>query len=317
MSSPEQPAVIAVVGATASGKTALGIELSKEYGGEVVSADSMQLYEGLDIATAKPTAEEMQGIPHHLISVLPPEHACSVAVYTEMARQKIAEILERGRIPVIVGGTGLYVDSLLDNIQFPEIPVDAALRERLSREAETLGNAAMRQRLMQVDPESAQRLHENNLRRILRALEVYEQTGIPLSEHARRSRAVPPPWNVIRIGIGFSDREKQYERIRQRVDAMTERGLLDEVRAEYLSGRRRATAAAAIGYKELLPWLTGYVTLQDALDKVKRETCRYAKRQGTWFRRNSQTEWIYRDEVCPECGIFPIAKKIIAKRGGL
>ena len=317
MNSAEKPTVIAVVGATASGKTALGIEIAQEYGGEVVSADSMQLYEGLDIATAKPTAEEMQGIPHHLISVLPPEHACSVAVYTDMARAKIAEILKKGKVPVIVGGTGLYVDSLLDNIQFPEIPVDAALRERLNREAEALGNAAMRARLMQVDPESAERLHENNLRRILRALEVYEQTGIPLSEHARRSRSVPPPWRVIRIGIGFRDREKQYGRIRQRVDLMLEQGLTEEVRAEFLSGRRRATAAAAIGYKELLPWLLGYTALSDALEKVKRETCRYAKRQGTWFRRNQQTEWIYRDEVCPECGIFSNAKKIIAKRGGL
>ncbi|MBQ8920823.1 MAG: tRNA (adenosine(37)-N6)-dimethylallyltransferase MiaA [Oscillospiraceae bacterium] len=312
-----KPTVIAVVGATASGKTALGVEIAQEYGGEVVSADSMQLYEGLDIATAKPTAEEMRGIPHHLISVLPPGRACSVAVYTDMARAKIAEILEKGRLPVIVGGTGLYVDSLLDNIQFPEIPVDPALRERLNREAEALGNAAMRARLMQVDPESAERLHENNLRRILRSLEVYEQTGIPLSEHARRSRAVPPPWHVIRIGIGFSDREKQYERIRQRVDLMLEQGLTDEVRAEFLSGRRRATAAAAIGYKELLPWLLGYVSLPGAIETVKRETCRYAKRQGTWFRRNPQTEWIYRDTVCPECGIFANAKKIIAKKGGL
>ncbi len=317
MNSTEKPPVIAVVGATASGKTALGVEIALEYGGEVISADSMQLYEGLDIATAKPTAEEMRGVPHHLISVLPPEHACSVAEYTDMARRKIAEVQERGGLPVLVGGTGLYIDSLLDNIQFPEIPANPELREALNREAEQLGNAAMRQKLMKIDPESAEKLHENNLRRILRAIEVYELTGIPLSEHARRSREIPPPWNAVRIGIGFADREKQYAGIRARVDEMMRRGLTGEVKAEYLSGRRRATAAAAIGYKELLPWLTGFETLETALERVKRETCRYAKRQGTWFRRNPQTEWIYRDAVCKECGIFLIVKKIIAKRTGL
>lgn len=313
----EKPLVIAVVGATASGKTALGVEIAKAYAGEVISADSMQLYKGLDIATAKPTAEEMQGIPHHLISVLDPAHACSVAQYADMAREKLAEVLGRGHLPVVVGGTGLYLDSLLDNIQFPDIPADAALREQLQNEAETLGKAAMRARLFQCDPESAERLHENNLRRILRALEVYTLTGIPLSEHARRSRAVPPPWNVLRIGIGFAEREKQYARIRQRVDQMLANGLTEEVKEEYLSCRRRATAAAAIGYKELLPWLQGYELLEAAAARVKQETCRYAKRQGTWFRRNPQTEWVMRDTDCAECGIFEIVQKIIAKRGGL
>jgi len=313
----ELPLVIAVVGATASGKTALGIEIAEQFDGEIISADSMQLYKGLDIATAKPTAEEMGRVPHHLISVLEPERACSVAEYVEMARVKIAEIQSRGRLPVIVGGTGLYIDSLLDNIQFPDIPADASLRERLQAEAEKLGNAAMREKLRQVDPESAERLHENNLRRILRALEVYELTGIPLTEHAKRSRAVPPPWNAVRIGIGFSDREKQYARIRQRVDSMLESGLLDEVHDEYLSGRRRATAAAAIGYKELLGWLQGYEQLEEAVARVKQETCRYAKRQGTWFRRNKQTEWIMRDSECAESGFLEIVKKIIAKNGRL
>ena len=313
----EKPLVIAVVGATASGKTALGIEIAQHYHGEVISADSMQLYKGLDIATAKPTAEEMQGIPHHLISVLEPAHACSVAQYADMARKTLREVQQRGRLPVFVGGTGLYMDAVLDNIQFPDIPADAALREQLQKEAQMRGNAAMRERLRACDPESAERLHENNLRRILRALEVYELTGIPLSEHARRSRAVPPPFDVLRIGIGFADREKLYGRIRLRVDRMLEQGLTDEVRTEFLSGRRRATAAAAIGYKELLPWLQGYERLDAAAARIKQETCRYAKRQGTWFRRNSQTEWIMRDTDCAECGIFGIAQKIIAKRGGL
>ncbi len=309
----KQPPVIAVVGATASGKTALGVQIAQAYGGEVVSADSMQLYQGLDIATAKPTAAEMQGIPHHLISVLPPEQACSVADYVDMAREKITEIHGRGKLPVIVGGTGLYIDSLLNNIQFPDIPADEALRQRLNEEAETLGRTAMRERLMQCDPESAARLHENNLRRIIRALEVYELTGIPLSEHARRSREVPAPWSILRIGIGFADREQQYGRIRLRVDKMVQDGLLDEVRTEYTSGRRRATAAMAIGYKELLPWLRGEDTAEECLARVRQETCRYAKRQGTWFRRNPQIAWIMRDSVCDEARIFEMCQKMIAK----
>lgn len=315
----QKPLVAAVVGATASGKTALGVQIAQKYNGEVISADSMQIYEGLDIATAKPTPDEMQGIPHHLISVLPPEQACSVADYVEMARGKIAEILAKNKLPVIVGGTGLYIDSLLDNIQFPDIPADDALRSRLHAEAEAEGNAVMLDRLRACDPETAARLHENNLRRVIRALEVYELTGIPLSEHARRSREVPPPWDVLRIGIGFADREKQYARIRQRVDQMLEQGLCTEVRAEYASGRRRATAAMAIGYKELLPWLEGREPLEDGIFRVKQETCRYAKRQGTWFRRNSQTEWILRDEICSESRIFEMTEKMfqknLAKRG--
>lgn len=317
----QKPLIAAVVGATASGKTALGIEIAKAFDGEVISADSMQIYQGLDIATAKPTAEEMQGIPHHLISVLPPEQACSVADYVEMARGIIAELLAKNKLPVIVGGTGLYVDSLLDNIQFPDIPADDALRAALNAEAEAEGNAAMLEKLRTCDPESAARLHENNLRRIIRALEVYALTGIPLSEHARRSRAVPPPWDVLRIGIGFADREKQYARIRARVDQMLDMGLAEEVRAEFDSGRRRATAAMAIGYKELLPWLRGEEILEEGILRVKQETCRYAKRQGTWFRRNAQTEWIMRDNDCSEGRILANAKKMfqnnLAKRGAV
>lgn len=309
--------VIAVVGATASGKTALGVEIAEAHGGEVISADSMQLYEGLDIATAKPTAEEMRGVPHHLISVLPPDQPCSVADYTAMAREKIHALHEQGKLPVIVGGTGLYVDSLLDNIQFPDIPADDALRARLNAEAQEYGNAEMRERLMRCDPETAARLHENNLRRIIRALEVYELTGIPLSEHARRSRAVPPPWNILRIGIGFEDREKQYARIRERVDQMVQRGLLDEVSGEYHSGRRRATAAMAIGYKELLPWLRGEENAAAGIDRIKQETCRFAKRQGTWFRRNADIQWVMRDSLCANCGIFESAEFCIFKWGYL
>lgn len=313
MTQQQKPPLIAVVGATAAGKTALGIAIAEEYGGEVVSADSMQLYQGLDIATAKPTPAEMHGIPHHLISVLSPETACSVADYTEMARRVIADIHARGKLPVLVGGTGLYVDSLLDNIQFPDIPAAPQLRAQLNAEAEAAGNGAMLERLRQCDPETAARLHENNLRRIIRALEVYTLTGIPLSEHAKKSREVPPPWDILRIGIGFRDRALHYDRIRQRVDSMLEDGLLGEVREEYESGRRRATAACAIGYKELLPYLRGEIPLDEAIAAVKQESCRYAKRQGTWFRRNEQTHWLYRGEIRENDGIFRNCKKIVAK----
>ena len=315
--SAKKPVVIAVCGATASGKTALGVEIAKAHGGEVISADSMQIYQGLDIATAKPTADEMQGIPHHLISLLPPEQACSVAEYVELARERIADLLARDRLPVIVGGTGLYLDALLDNIQFPDIPADDALRARLHAEAAQCGNAEMLRRLMQCDPETAARLHENNLRRIIRALEVYALTGIPLSEHARRSRSVPPPWHVIRIGLGWHDREKQYARIRARVDEMVHLGLAQEVRAEYDSGRRRATAAMAIGYKELLPWLRGEADFDSCIAVIKQETCRYAKRQGTWFRRNAGINWIYRDDDCADCGILERCENFLAKAADL
>lgn len=316
-STKKKPPVLAVVGATASGKTALGIALAQTYDGEVVSADSMQLYEGLDIATAKPTPGEMQGIPHHLISILPPDMPCSVADYVSRAEAVIADIHSRGKLPIVVGGTGLYIDSLLDHIVFPDITASPEIRTRLEQEAETLGRTALLERLRECDAETAAKLHENNLRRIIRALEVYEQTGIPLSEHARRSRAVPPPWEVMRFGIGFQDRELLYERIRLRVDKMLADGLEAEVRAEYESGRRTETAAAAIGYKELLPYLRGEAALADCIAAVKQETCRYAKRQGTWFRRNSQTNWIYRDEVRDNAEIFTKCQKMIETSGVL
>ncbi len=314
---PQKPPVWAVVGATASGKTALGVQLALQYNGEVVSADSMQIYKGLDIATAKPTPEEMQDVPHHLISMLSPEMPCSVADYVEYAREAIADIHARGRLPIVVGGTGLYIDSLLENIQFPDVPSSQAVRDRLAAEAEAEGAAALLARLQQCDPESAAKLHENNLRRVIRALEVFELTGVTLSEFARQSRSVPSPWDVTWFGVGFTERQKLYDRIDARVDAMLEMGLADEVREEHKSGRRRATAAAAIGYKELLPWLRNEASMAECVAKLKQETRRYAKRQGTWFRRNEQINWIYRDDICDNLEIFLKCQKIIAKCGEL
>ena len=314
---PQKPSVWAVVGATASGKTDLGVQLALHYNGEVVSADSMQIYKGLDIATAKPTPDEMQGVPHHLISTLSPETPCSVADYVAYARAVIADIHARGKLPIVVGGTGLYIDSLLENIQFPDVPSSQAVRDRLAAEAETEGAAALLARLQECDPASAAKLHENNLRRVIRALEVYELTGTTLSEFARQSRSVPPPWNVTWFGVGFVDRQKLYDSIDRRADHMLETGLADGVREEYESHRRRATAAAAIGYKELLPWLCGEASMEECVAKLKQETRRYAKRQGTWFRRNGQINWIYRDNICDNMEIFLKCRKIIAKSGEL
>lgn len=307
--------VIAVVGSTASGKTALGIALAQAYHGEIVSADSMQIYEGLDIATAKPTPAELAAVPHHLVSVIPRDTPFSVADYVTRARAEIAALHARGTLPVVVGGTGLYIDALLDNIQFAEMGRDDALRAQLAAEAAEQGNAVLHRRLAEVDPETAAAVHENNLPRVIRALEVYALTGCPLSAFRAESRSEPSPYNVLRIGIGFADRQALYDRINRRVDAMVTAGLLDEVREAYRAQLQsgHATAAAAIGYKELIPVLRGECTLAAGIDRVKQETRRYAKRQGTWFRKNEQIWWIYRDKFDEEDKILLECKKKIAK----
>lgn len=314
MTAEPKPLIVAIVGPTAAGKTDLGASLAQTFDGEVVSADSMQIYKGLDIATAKPSPERTLGVPHHLISVLEPWESCSVARYTQMAREVLEQILARGRLPFVVGGTGLYLDALLDNIRFPQIPSDENLRAKLTREAQTHGGEVLLERLRACDPAAAQRLHPNNIKRVVRALEVYELTGIPLSEHERRSREEPPPWETLRLGLDFRDRSKLYERIRARVDEMVRNGLCEEVLGEIRSGVRRSTSAAAIGYKELLPWAFGAEHLEDALERVKRQTCRYAKRQGTWFRRNHQIQWAYVDDFCGDYGIFEKFRDSIAKQ---
>ena len=311
--------LVVIEGATSAGKSDIAVRVARRIGGEIISADSMQVYRGMDIGTGKVTEEEKGGIPHYLIDVADPGEPFDLARYKTLAAAAVRDVQERGKIPVVCGGTGFYIQALVKDIDFSKASPSAAYREALEKEAEEKGNNALHERLAALDPEAAHAIHPNNIKRVIRALEVYELTGIPLSEHARRSREVPPPWDVLRIGIGFADREKQYARIRQRVDQMLEQGLCTEVRAEYTSGRRRATAAMAIGYKELLPWLEGREPLEDGIFRVKQETCRYAKRQGTWFRRNSQTEWILRDEICSESRIFEMTEKMfqknLAKRG--
>ena len=292
---PKPNTLIAVVGPTASGKTALAIALAKELGGEIVSADSMQIYRGMDIATAKPTPEEMAEVPHHLIGFWPPEKPFSVAQYAILAREKIDDILRRGRVPVLCGGTGLYIKAIVDHIQYEEeTGEDAALRERLRRQAQDEGNLAVWRQLQAMDPQTAERIHPNNLGRVIRAIEVMQVSGRSIREQEERSRQAPCPYHVLQIGLRYRNRENLYERIGRRVDAMAEAGLPEEARAVRQQGLT-ATAAQAIGYKELYDWMDGTLPLEEALENLKRSTRRYAKRQLTWFGADARIRWIEPD----------------------
>ena len=312
---PKPNTLIAVVGPTASGKTALAIALAKELGGEIVSADSMQIYRGMDIATAKPTPEEMAEVPHHLIGFWPPEKPFSVAQYAVLAREKIDDILRRGRVPVLCGGTGLYIKAIVDHIQYEEeTGEDAALRERLRRQAQDEGNLAVWRQLQAMDPQTAERIHPNNLGRVIRAIEVMQVSGRSIREQEERSRQAPCPYHVIQIGLRYRNRENLYERIGRRVDAMAETGLLEEARAVRQQGLT-ATAAQAIGYKELYDWMDGTLPLEQALENLKRSTRRYAKRQLTWFGADARIRWIEPDALQAGETVTEQAMRIIENDG--
>lgn len=298
-----QPLIV-ICGPTASGKTALSIALAKTIGCEVVSADSMQIYKGMTIATAKPTPEEMDGVPHHLIDFLEPSNSFSVADYVSLAHKAIEDIASRGMIPLVCGGTGLYINSLVDNITFDESCSSTTLRDELLELAKEKGNGYLLEMLRKFDPESAERFHENNLTRIIRAIEVYKTTGKTISQFNRESKDKGSPYDAVMIGINYRDRQKLYDRINLRVDLMLENGLLDEAK-EVLSGDLK-TSYQAIGYKELAPYFNGEAYLEDCIDKLKMESRRYAKRQLTWFRRDERINWIYADE----CSSF---EEIVAK----
>lgn len=288
--------VVSVVGPTASGKTGLSVALAKHYGGEIVSADSMQIYRGMSVATAKPTKEEQQGIPHHLMDFLPPDQTYSVARFVQDAGRCIEEISSRGKLPLIVGGTGLYVDSLLNHIRFSEEIRDEAYSRQLRAVVAAEGVAPLLEKLRSVDAETAARLSaEQNPKRIIRALEFYHTTGRPISEQIRESRSVPSPYRAVKLGLNFRDRSKLYDRINRRVDLMLTQGLLEEARG-VLAAALSDTSAMAIGYKELAPYIRGEATLQECIEKLKRETRRYAKRQLTWFRRDPEIRWLYVDD---------------------
>ncbi len=287
--------LLAVVGPTASGKTSLAVKLAKHFDGEVISADSMQIYKGMDIATAKPTKEEMCGIPHHLTGFLDPGETFSVSDYVDMAHSAARDISVRGKLPILCGGTGLYVRSFLENITFAEDKADPQLREELNRRYEIEGGEALLSELSEYDPETASVLHPSNSKRLIRAIEIYKTTGMTMSEAVRRSHSQPSPYDVTAIGLTFADRQKLYDRINKRVDVMMENGLIEEAR-EFYSLPKGNTACAAIGYKELLPFLKGEMSLDAVTEKLKQETRRYAKRQLTWFRRDKYIKWIEADQ---------------------
>lgn len=307
--------LLVIVGPTASGKTALSIELAKFYNGEIISADSMQIYKGMNIATAKPTKEEMQGIPHHLISVVEQNCTYSVADYVREAKKIIIDVHSRGKLPVLVGGTGLYVNSLVDNIVFDDTSSDKKIRERLKIEACEKGNLYLLEKLRKVDPESAEPLHENNLTRIIRALEYFEITGEKLSVQNERSREQESPFNACFIGLNYTDRQMLYNRINKRVEIMLHNGLLEEVR-EVFENSDLATACQAIGYKELLPYFKGEATLDECVELLKQSSRRYAKRQLTWFRANPRINWIMINSEKPSVSqIIKNAQSIIELSG--
>lgn len=282
--------VIVICGPTASGKTALAVELAKKYDGEVVSADSMQIYTNMDVASAKPTPEEMQGIPHHLIGFLAPSESFSVADYVKLCGECVEDIQNRGKTAIICGGTGLYISSFVDNITFDNSSQDYDFREEMRRFAAENGNAALLEKLREVDPETAALLHENNVGRIIRALEVVHTAGHTISDAKARSRANPSPYKFIMITLDYADREQLKERINRRVDAMLENGLLDEAMECYMLSEQGkiSTSAQAIGCKELYPYIKGEKPLAECIEELKLRTRQYAKRQMTWFRRDKR-----------------------------
>lgn len=286
--------VVAVIGPTASGKSDLAVEICRYFGGEVVSADSMQIYKGMDIATAKPTEEEKKNVPHHMMDFLDNTEDYSVALYQRAAAECIADIHLRGLLPVVCGGTGLYVDTLLNNVKLSEESYDEELRRSLLKRAEDEGAEKLLEEVMAFDPEYAEKLHPNNIKRIVRALEVYKTTGTTMTGQIKMSKQASP-YDVCFIGLDAEDRQFLYDRIDRRVDIMLERGLESEAR-EYLATASSSTSAQAIGYKELRPYIDGDVSLNEAVENLKRATRRYAKRQLTWFRRNERINWLYIDK---------------------
>lgn len=297
-----------ITGPTASGKTALSVRLAKEFGGEIVSADSMQIYRGIHIASAAPDEEEKCGVPHHMLEFLEPESEFSVADYTKAARKIIKDINSRGRLPIVVGGTGLYINALADNTVFITEKADVTLRDRLEKRFDSIGGMAMLKELEAIDPVSAAKLHPNDRKRIVRALEVYSLTGETKTRQNELSKTGEKIINPLFIGITYKDRQRLYDRINLRVDKMLENGLLNE--AEAALNRSGGGAFQAIGHKELAGYINGECTLDEAAKRLKMQTRRYAKRQLTWFNKNERIHWLYPDE---NADIFAAAAALINK----
>ena len=291
-----QNQLICIVGPTASGKTALSVELAKKRKTEIISSDSMQIYRGMDIGTAKPTQMERQGVIHHMFDVCDPDEDFSVARYVELADCCAQKILEQGKIPIVVGGTGLYLDALIECSVFSGNEADFALRQKFNHMAEVQGNHAVHALLEQLDPVSAARLHPNNLKRVIRALEVYYQTGMTIDELNRKNKRAKAKYQAIKIGICPTTRETLYERINTRVDKMLKDGLLEEIETLLSHRVLTGTAAQAIGYKEYLPYFQGEASLDSCTELLKQHSRNYAKRQLTWLKRDQAVQWITYDD---------------------
>ncbi len=298
-----------VVGPTASGKTALGIDIAKSFAGEIISADSMQIYRGIHIASAAPEKAEMEGIPHHLLEFLETDEQFSVADYVKLARERIKEISARGKLPIVVGGTGLYISSLLHNTEYHNEKTDFALREELERRFDQIGAEEMLKALAEIDPQTAARLHPNNRRRIIRAFEVYHLTGKNMTEQNILSQRNESFIDPLVIGVTYKNRELLYERINKRVDIMLEKGLLHEAQKNFHKTSGKG-AFQAIGHKELYGFIKGECSLCEAAELLKQQTRRYAKRQLTWFRREENINWIFADE----CGNVSEKAKLLTQK---
>ena len=313
-----KPLVI-LTGPTAGGKTALSIKLASEIGGEIISADSMQVYRQMDIGSAKIKPEEMGGIPHHLIDILEPEEEFNVCLFEKLALEAMEQIYERGHIPVVVGGTGFYIQALLYQIDFTEEETDTAFRDKLWQLGEEKGNHYLHELLRKVDPESAEEIHENNRKRVIRALEFYENSGKPISTHNKEQRQKTSAYNSCYFVL-TDDRKKLYERIESRVDQMLSKGLVDEVRTLKERGCNVSMVSMqGLGYKEILEYLDGRCSLLEAVEKIKKETRHFAKRQLTWFRREKDVIWIdkqafaYDEDAVLSCILENLRKKEIIK----
>lgn len=289
----QRPKILIITGPTATGKTRLSVELAKKLGGEVVSADSMQIYRGMDIGTAKVTNDEMQGVAHHMIDVADPMEDYSVSRYVAEATACIEDILSRGHLPIVAGGTNLYIDSLVRGLDFAQTQEDKALRAELNAQYDELGGEAMLSRLGEFDPERAAKLHASDKRRIVRAIEIFTLTGETITEHDRKTQLRPPRFDALKFALTFSDREMLYSRINERVDIMVRQGLFDEVQALLDNGLSpESTAMQAIGYKEPAAYLRGETGRDEAIELIKLSSRRYAKRQLTWLRRDEAVRWI-------------------------
>lgn len=307
--------LICIAGPTASGKTALSIALAKLLDTEIISSDSMQLYRGMDIGTAKPDLKERDGIVHHMFDVAEAGEDFSVARYQQMADACVQDILSRGRIPIVCGGTGLYLDALIEGSTFSGDETNREAREKYNVIAREQGPHALHALLRAVDPESADRIHENNVKRVVRALEVYDQTGMTIGEMNAKNKRPEPKYDAILFALCPTERQVLYDRIDKRVDQMEQAGLVEEVRLLWESGRLTGTAGQAIGYKELIPYLEGKAPLSDCLDTLKRASRNYAKRQLTWLRRDKRVNWLYYNSTEEFSAILQQATEILTARG--